>query len=75
LIGADRAVLEMLDDVGKDLGTVDREAFDSEQADHDGDEADQRQQREHDDHRQQQATAPPRLGFDIGRWRFVGHGR
>ncbi len=58
LVGTDRPVLEMGDDVGKDLGAVDREAHGRHEAEHDDDEADQGQQGEHDRHRQQQ-TSPP----------------
>src|SRR5262249_56496899 len=40
LVGADRPVLEMGDDVGKDLGAVDREAHSRHEAEHDDEEAD-----------------------------------
>jgi len=58
LVGADRPVLEMGDDVGKDLRAIDRETRARHEAEHDDDEADQGQQGEHDRHRQQQ-TSPP----------------
>jgi hypothetical protein len=48
----------MGDDVGKYLRAVDREAHGRHEAEHDGDEADEGQQGEHDRHRQQQ-TSPP----------------
>jgi hypothetical protein len=74
LVGADRAVLEMGEDVGEGLGAVARQAFRRGEREADGDQRERQQQHEQDQQRKEQASAPAQLRFDVGDGRFGGRG-
>jgi len=74
LVGADRAVLEMGEDVGEDLGAVARQAFRRGVVRSRRRSARAQQQHEQDQQRKEQASAPAQLRFDVGDGRFGGRG-
>ena len=75
LVGANRAALEMGDDLGIGRRAVAGEALGGRQSKPGDDQSDQQQQREHDHRRNEQIPPPPaQLRFDVGDGRFGGHG-
>jgi hypothetical protein len=73
LVGADRPMLEMNGDVGKDLGAIACQAFCGGEGEAHRNQANHERQREQDQYRKEQTSPPAQLRFDIGDGRFGGH--